>query len=67
MYTVYEAKRISEEVGNVGRQTDMAIVSVGKPARRSTAEAIESLEEIYQSRLPLRRADKNAIRRLLGL
>jgi 20S proteasome alpha/beta subunit len=66
IYAAYEAKRISEEVGTVGRLTDMAIVSVGQPARFLPKELIDQLEAMHQRRLVLAKSDKNAIRRLIG-
>jgi len=66
IYAAYEAKRISEEVGTVGRQTDMAILSVDQPARFFSAELIQELGTMYERRLALTKSDKNVIRRLIG-
>jgi 20S proteasome alpha/beta subunit len=65
LYTAYEAKRVSEEVGTVGRQTDMAILSVGQPARFVSGQLIEELEQMYQRRLALAKADRRVIRGLI--
>jgi hypothetical protein len=66
IYAAYEAKRISEEVKAVGRQSDMAILSVGQPARFLSTELIGELEAMYQRRLMLAKSDKAVIRRLIG-
>ena len=65
IYAAYESKRISEEVGTVGRQTDMAIVSIGQPARFLSEQFIEELEQMYQRRLALTKADRKVIRGLI--
>ncbi len=65
LYAAYEAKRVSEEVGTVGRQTDMAIVSVGQPARFLSEQFIEELEQMYQRRLALAKTDRKVIRGLI--
>jgi 20S proteasome alpha/beta subunit len=65
LYEAYEAKRISEEVGTVGRQTDMAIVSVGQPARFLSPKLVEELEAMYKRRLVLAKSDKAVIRSLI--
>ena len=61
----YEAKKLAEATYGVGKKTDMGIVGVGIGARLFPKETIEGLDQIYQSRLALRRPDKNAIRRLV--
>jgi hypothetical protein len=67
LYAAYEAKRVSEEVGTVGRQTDMAIVSVGQTERFLWESLVSKLEDIYQRRLILAKSDKNTIRRAISM
>jgi hypothetical protein len=67
LYATYEAKRVSEEVGTVGRQTDMAIVSVGQNARVLSEQLVSELEAMYQRRLILAKSDKNTIRRAISI
>ena len=58
---------MSEEVGTVGRQTDMAIVSVGQTARFLWEPLVSELEDMYQRRLILAKSDKNTIRRTISM
>ena len=67
LYAAYEAKRVSEEVGTVGRQRDMAIVSVGQTARFLWEPLVSEPEDIYQRRLILAKSDKNTIRRAISM
>ncbi len=67
VYAAYEAKRVSEEIGTVGRQTDMAIVSAGQSARFLSEQLVNDREEMYQRRLTLGKSYKNAIRRAISL
>jgi 20S proteasome alpha/beta subunit len=63
----YEAKKLAEGTYGVGKKTDMGIVGVGIEARLFREETLVGLEQIYQSRISLKRSDKNTIRRLIEL
>jgi hypothetical protein len=65
IFAAYEAKRVSEEVGTVGRQSDLAIIEAGKPARLLSKGLVDELDAMYERRLKLAKNDKNAIRRLI--
>ena len=62
LHDTYEDKRVSEEVGTAGRQTDMAIVSVGQTARFLSEPFVSDLEDMYQRRLIPANSDNNTIR-----
>jgi 20S proteasome alpha/beta subunit len=49
-YVAYEAKRAAETSYGIGKQTDIAIVGVGRPAELLQKEVIEELEKVYARR-----------------
>jgi 20S proteasome alpha/beta subunit len=52
IYRVYEAKRVSEQTRLVGEATDILILRKGQGHRFLSAEALGTLERIYQQRRP---------------
>jgi hypothetical protein len=60
-----EAKRLAEGTYGVGRKTDVGIVGVDVEARLFPDETVEHLGKICDARRVLKKADREAIRRLI--